>query len=48
MAKKINSIYQNPAAYQYIKENAHKLIECTYSLDVIERNLFDLIEKHLL
>lgn len=47
MAIKINNIYENPTVYQYIKKNAHKLIERTYSLDVIERNLFDIIENNL-
>lgn len=47
MAKKINNIYKNPMNYQNIKDNAHKLIKCTYSLDIIERNLFNLIDMHL-
>uniref|UniRef100_UPI0040471732 glycosyltransferase n=1 Tax=Bacteroidota TaxID=976 RepID=UPI0040471732 len=47
MAGRINSIYKNPHDYHYIKLNAHKLIQSTYSLEVIEKILFDLIEKKI-
>lgn len=47
MAKKINLIYENPSAFEYIRGNARKLIEQTYSLPVIEKKLLELVEIYL-
>jgi glycosyltransferase involved in cell wall biosynthesis len=48
MAKTINTIYRNPLKYKSIKKMGKKLIYDNYSLAVIEKRLFDLIEDHLI
>jgi glycosyltransferase involved in cell wall biosynthesis len=44
----INDIYLHPSNYQKIKEEAKKLINENYALDVIELKMFDLINNYLI